>query len=168
MHDASDSERTVCHVIRAYLPGDATVLANLYRRSVIHYGPAAYSAAQVAAWAGSISAEKIGARSSDGRHAVVAIDAAGGILGWADVEADGHVDFLYCAPEAQGRRIGSALLAALEAHARAEGMPRLSVEASELARPLFGRHGFTLLHRNEVVAGGVALHNFSMEKRLVP
>jgi putative acetyltransferase len=168
MPDAQDARSTVRHAIRACRPGDATALADLYRRSVMHYGLGAYSPVQVAAWAGSISAQKIAARSGDGRHVAVAVDAAGGILGWGDLEADGHVDFLYCAPEAEGRRVGSALVAALEAHARAAGMARLTVEASVLARQLFARRGFALLHRNDVAVNGVALHNFSMEKRLLP
>ncbi|HEX8602909.1 MAG TPA: GNAT family N-acetyltransferase [Pseudoduganella sp.] len=153
--------------IRTWLPGDASALADLYRRSVMHYGPRAYSPAQVAAWAGAISAEKIAARSGDGRHVAIAVDADGRILGWGDLEADGHVDFLYCAPEAAGRGTGAMLIEALEAHARAAGMPRLTVEASELARPLFARLGFTLLQRNELAIDAVGIHNFSMEKRLL-
>lgn len=153
---------------RGWLPGDADALADLYRRSVLYYGPGAYLPAQVAAWAGAISAEKIAARSGDGRHVAIAVDAGGRILGWGDLEAHGHVDFLYCAPQAAGRRVGSMLLEALEAQARAAGMPRLTVHASELARHLFEQRGFTLLHRNEVAVDGVALHNFSMEKRLPP
>jgi putative acetyltransferase len=165
---AQDSGLAMCHAIRAYVPGDAAHLAALYRRSVTHYGPGAYLPAQVAAWAGSISAEKIAARCADGRHVAVAIDGAGGILGWGDLETDGHMDFLYCAPEAGGRRVGSALVGALEAHAGAAGMRRLTVEASELAKHLFARRGFTLLHRNELLVDGVAIHNFSMEKWLLP
>lgn len=152
--------------IRACRPSDAAALAHLYRQSVLHHGPRAYSPAQVNAWAGSISAEKIAACIGDGRHAIVAVDMAGNILGWGDLEADGHIDFLYGAPEARGRRVGATLYAALERHARAAAMPRLHVEASELARPLFARHGFALLRRNELMLDGVAIHNFSMEKRL--
>lgn len=154
------------HAIRAGRPADAAALAHLYRQSVLHYGPRAYSPAQVGAWAATISAEKIAACLGDGRHAIVAVDMADNILGWGDLEADGHIVFLYSAPEARGRRVGSTLYAALERHARAAALPRLHVEASELALPLFTRHGFALLRRNDLVIDGVAIHNFSMEKRL--
>ena len=59
-----------------------------------------------------------------------------------------------------------AVLAAIEAHAREQGIERLIVEASELARPLFERRGFTLLGRNDLLLDGVAIHNYRMEKRL--
>jgi putative acetyltransferase len=154
------------YAIRAYQASDADRLAQLYRRSVLHYGPSAYSPAQAVAWAATISAEKIASRISDGRYVAVAADEAGNILGWGDLEADGHIDFLYSAPEANGRRVGSTLYEALERQALAAAMPRLYVEASELARPLFERRGFVLLHRNELVVDGVPIHNFSLEKKL--
>jgi putative acetyltransferase len=155
------------YALRACRPSDAERLAQLYRRSVSHYGPAAYSSAQVHAWAASISEEKIAARIGDGRHVLVAVDATDDILGWGDLEADGHIDFLYSAPEAQGRRVGTMLYDGLEKHAIAAAMPKLTVEASELARPLFERRGFALLRRNDLLVGGVPIHNFSMEKKLV-
>jgi putative acetyltransferase len=154
------------YVLRAARASEAGRLAQLYRRSVAHYGPAAYSPAQVQAWAASISEEKLEARIGDGRHVLVAVDGTGNLLGWGDLEADGHIDFLYSAPEARGRRVGTALYDALERYALAAAMPRLYVEASELARPLFERRGFALVRRNDLVVGGVAIHNFSMEKML--
>lgn len=45
-------------------------------------------------------------------------------------------------------------------------MPKLFVEASELAKPLLERSGFVVLVRNELTLGGVNIHNFSMEKWL--
>jgi putative acetyltransferase len=153
--------------LRWYEACDAEKLAGLYRRSVLHYGPAAYSAAQVRAWAATVSADKIAERSGDGRLVVVAVDTANNILGWGDLEADGHIDFLYTAPEAGGRGVGSTVLGVLEQHARARSMPRLYVEASVLAQPLFTRRGFVLLRRNELSLRGVAIHNYSMEKRLL-
>jgi putative acetyltransferase len=153
------------YTLRAYQPSDAAKLASLYHRSVLHYGPQAYSHDQVRVWAETISAEKISARSGDGRHVIVAVDIEDNILGWGDLESDGHIDFLYSAPEAHGCRVGSTLYSALEQHARAMSMPRLYVEASELAKRLFTNRGFVLLHRNDFILGGVAIHNFSMEKR---
>lgn len=155
------------YTIRTYEASDAEKLSKLYRRSVLHYGPAAYSPAQVRAWAATVSAEKIAERSGDGRLVVVAVDTASNILGWGDLEADGHIDFLYTAPEAEGRRVGAAIYGVLEQHARARAIPRLYVEASELARHLFTKRGFALLRRNDLALDGVAIHNFSMEKILL-
>lgn len=152
--------------IRHFQSTDATALADLYARSVRHYGPRAYMPAQVEAWATTISAEKLAQRCGDGRLALVATDAAGEALGFADLEDDGHIDFLYVAPEAEGRHVGSLLYAALEAHARAHRIDSLHVEASALAMPLFERRGFVLIGRNALWIGEVPIHNFRMEKRL--
>ena len=56
--------------------------------------------------------------------------------------------------------------AALEARALHLRVPRIFVEASELSRPLFERRGFLMQGRNALSLGGVAIHNYRMEKRL--
>ncbi|MBD9478803.1 GNAT family N-acetyltransferase [Pseudoxanthomonas sp. PXM02] len=150
--------------LRPYRSDDAPLLTDLYARSVLHYGPRAYSEEQVAAWAALATVERTAARCADGRHVLVAQDAAGGVLGFGDLEADGHLDFLYVAPEAEGQHVGSLLYAALEDHARGLGLSRIFVEASELARPLFERRGFLILGRNDLDLAGVAIHNYRMEK----
>lgn len=153
--------------IRLYEPADAPYLADLYARSVRHFGPRAYAPAQVEAWAGRADVERMATRCADGRLVLIAEDEAGAWLGYGDLESDGHLDFLYAAPEAEGMGVGTALYRALEAEARRRGIARIYVEASELARPLFERHGFTLTGRNDFAIGAVPIHNFSMEKRLI-
>ncbi len=155
-------------LIRRYMPADAAGLADLYARSVRFFGPRGYSAAQVEAWAATADTARTAARCADGRTVLVAVDDHGRLLGFGDMEADGHLDFLYCAPDAAGRGVGSALLAALEDVARAQGSTRIFVEASELARPLFERRGYTLVRRNDLDLGGVAIHNFSMARDILP
>ncbi|CAN4278035.1 GNAT family N-acetyltransferase [Pseudoxanthomonas sp. LjRoot125] len=153
--------------LRPYRPTDAAVLTALYACSVRHYGPRAYTPEQVAVWAATADVAETAARCGDGRYVVVAQDDAGTVLGFADLEADGHLDMLYAAPEAEGLHVGSQLYAAIEAHARRRGLRRIFVEASELARPLLERRGFTLLGRNDLVMDGVDIHNYRMEKRWV-
>ncbi|CAN7477459.1 GNAT family N-acetyltransferase [Pseudoxanthomonas sp. LjRoot168] len=155
-------------MLRRYRPADATALTDLYVRSVRHYGPRAYTPEQVDAWAATADSARTAARCSDGRVVVVAQDQAGTVLGFAELETDGHLDMLYVAPDAEGLRLGTLLYTALETQARDLGLHRLFVEASELARPLFERQGFTLLGRNDRVLAGVDIHNYRMEKRLAP
>ena len=153
--------------LRPYRPTDAAALTALYARPVRPYGPGANPPGQVAVWPAPAEAAPTAARCGDGRYVVVAQDDAGVVLGFADLEADGHLDMLYAAPEAEGLHVGSQLYAAIEAHARRRGLRRIFVEASELARPLFERRGFTLLGRNDLVMDGVDIHNYRMEKRWV-
>ncbi len=82
------------------------------------------------------------------------------------MEADGHIHFLYCAPEAAGRGVATGLYEALEQAARERGVARLYAEASEAARGFFVRKGFVVLARRDFDFNGVAMHNYAVEKRL--
>jgi putative acetyltransferase len=96
----------------------------------------------------------------------VAEDETGVLLAFGDLEADGHIDFLYAAPQAAGTGIVSVLFDALEVAARAQGAARLYTEASEAARRFFLKKDFTLLHRRDFKVGEVSMHNYAMEKQL--
>lgn len=153
--------------IRFYEPRDAAAVCVLYRRSVEEIGPNDYSAEQVAAWAAlTPTAQQIDARASDGRTTFVAVDDNDKPVGLIDLEVDGHIDLLYCAPEVSGSGVASLLYQALEAAARAREMPRLYSEASEAARRFFLKRGFVELSRRQMEIGGIAIHNFAVEKVL--
>jgi putative acetyltransferase len=155
--------------IRHYLADDAAALADLYRRSVEELGPRGYDAAQVRAWAAlAPTAAALDRSAGDDRRRLVAVgDETDEPLAFADLRSDGHVQYFYCAPEAAGHGIGAALYDALEALARESGLPRLHIEASEVARGFFAHRGFTLLARRDFAIGTVRIHNYAMEKRLV-
>lgn len=87
-------------------------------------------------------------------------------MGYADLEADGHIDHLFCRPDSVGKGIGSALIGMLEERARRAGIAMLFVEASEVARPVFERHGFIVEDRREFERRGVPMHNYRMTKML--
>ena len=151
--------------VRAYRPGDAAVLADLYVRSVRAIGPAGYSAAQVAAWAAAApTAERLEALSRDGRTTLVAVDDADRPLAFADLEPDGHIHFFYCAPEAAGTGVAAALYDELEVLARSRGMQRLYAEASEAARRFFVKRGFAVTGRRDLELSGTPIHNYAVEK----
>lgn len=153
--------------LRSYQAADARQLSELYFVSARTLGVRRYSPEQVAAWApGPADPTLVHARASDGRTTLVAVDAEGIVLGYGDLEADGHIDHLYCRPEAAGAGVAAALLNALVATARDQAIERLFVEASELARGLFERNGFTISRRRDFEVRGVAIHNYAMERRL--
>ena len=151
--------------IRDYRDGDAPILSNLYRRSVEGLGARAYSPEQIAVWAGlAPSADRLTTLMADGRRRRVA-ELGGEIAGFADIEADGHVHFLYADPQT-GRGVGSALLRDAEAIARTTGATRLHAEASEVARPVFEKAGYRVVERRDFEVDGVAIHNWAVEKAL--
>jgi len=150
--------------IRDFIAADAPAIAQLYFESARRLGARHYSAAQVAAWAPApVDPAAVLARADDGRHTLVAI-CDGAVAGYVDLEADGHIDHLYVHPDAAGRGVGASLIEAVVARARAAGIGRLHVEASETARPLFERLGFAILHRRDFEVRGVAIHNYAMAR----
>jgi putative acetyltransferase len=152
--------------IRAYQAGDASAMARLHYDAVHTLGPRGYAPEQLAAWAPApLDPAVVHARAVDGRVTLVAVNNEGEVVAYADMEADGHIDQLYCRPDVAGSGVASRLLDALIDRALAAGMRRLYVEASELARPLFERKGFALLYRREFDLRGVAIHNYAMERR---
>lgn len=153
--------------IRAFAPGDGEGLAAIYRRAVEEWTGADYSDLQRSAWISiAPSGEAIEAFYRDGRLAFVAVDEREEPVGCSDLEKDGHIQFLYVAPEAAGRGIGTRLIATLERAARDEGLDRLYSEASETALPVFLKSGFERLPRRDLKIDEVAIHNYSVEKRL--
>lgn len=154
-------------IVRPFEVGDAPALARIFYRAIHEVARAHYSQEQVDAWAPAVpAAERFVARGSDGRILLVAVDESDEPLAYGDVEPDGHVDHLFCKPEAAGTGIAAALYEDLETAARQSGIARLYVEASEPALRFFLKRGFTTLERNEFMLGGVAIHNFRMEKHL--
>ena len=154
--------------IRSYDAGDAVSLAALYVRSVQRIGGRDYAIEQVEAWAAQgPSPERINALSRDGRVTFVAVDESDRPIGFGDLEPDGHINFLYCAPDAAGKGVASALYAALEKVARRYGVSRLHAEASEAARRFFLKKGFVVTARREFEISGVRIHNYAVEKNLV-
>jgi putative acetyltransferase len=121
-----------------------------------------YSPAQVLAWAPAPPDQTRYGRCLT----LVAVAENDAPLAYAELETDGHIDHFYCHPEVIGTGLGSALYDALEQQARVLKMPKLFVEASEAARRLFRRKGFTTLSRQDFILRGVPIHNYLMEKRL--
>jgi putative acetyltransferase len=153
--------------IRPYQAGDAEALAAVFYASVREAGRRDYSAEQVAAWAPSPpSPDRMHNRASDGRVLLVAVNVQGEPIAYGDLEADGHIDHLFCRPDAVGTGVASRLYDALEAVARRQGLSGLYVEASEAARRLFLHKGFSIVRRRDFAIGGVKIHNYAMAKAL--
>ena len=154
--------------VRAFRSDDAPALARLFYDAVHQLASSDYSPDQLNAWAPAVPAPKRFVEwGADGRMFFVAVNDEDAPIAFGDVEADGHIDHLFCRPDAAGTGVTSALYDHMEAAARQRGISRVHVEASEPARRFFLRKGFALLHRRQLVLNGVAIHNYAMEKRLV-
>lgn len=155
--------------IRPFCNDDAPALAALTLAAIVTIGLRAYSAKQALSWAARHpGAPRFVDSAAKGDLILVATDDDDRPAAYVLMERDGHIDMLYCHPDHAGKGLATALLAAVEGEARRGGITRLFTEASELARPVFERAAFTLLHRRDFVlptcGEDIAIHNYAMEK----
>lgn len=94
------------------------------------------------------------------------VEENGQILGFGQLESDGHIDCFYCHNKYQRKGVGSMLLNHIEKTAKALGIKRLFTEASITAKPFFQILGFSVIREQQVERRGVYFRNFAMEKLL--
>lgn len=153
--------------LRPYRPDDAPALLALFRDTIRRINSRDYSPAQVAAWASDdIDTSRWFGRFT-GRYVLVA-EQPGRVVGFAELEPNGHIDRVYVSADHQRSGIGQQLLAALVAEARRAGLARLFTEASITARPFFEAQGFVTLAPQVVRCRGAEFVNYRMERRLTP
>jgi GNAT superfamily N-acetyltransferase len=152
-------------LIRDYRAGDAPAIVRLFFDTVRTVNRLDYSEEQVEAWAPGVpDPEEWHARMS-GRRTLVA-EEDGGVVGFAELEGDGHLDMLYVRGDAVGRGVGRLLYEAVEWEAQNTGLSRIFTEASVTARPFFERRGFRVMREQTVLRRGTKLTNFVMRKDL--
>jgi putative acetyltransferase len=151
--------------IRLFQKEDSIQIAQLFHQTVREVNSKDYSTVQVEAWA----PEQLNFRNWEqicsSRFTYVAVD-RGMILGFAELEPDGHIDCCYCHKNHQRQGIGKSLYRSIEAKAIALNLQLLFVEASITAKPFFQALGFELIKQQEVICRGQVFINFVMEKSI--
>lgn len=152
-------------MIRDFAEGDAPALSALCRASILRLGSRCYSPEQIRAWHDRAPLPKIyPQRVASGAKIFVSETEAGAIAAYALLEPDGHLDRLFCHPDHARHGHASKLLEHVDREAQLLGLARLFTEASEVARPVFVRAGYTVEHRRDFEMSGVAIHNYAMAK----
>lgn len=90
----------------------------------------------------------------------------GAILGFAELENDGHISGFYCHHRWQRQGVGRALYGAIENEASRLHFRALHVESSASAAPFFLSMGFEAVDVHEFQDCGAPVKNFIMTKRL--
>jgi putative acetyltransferase len=153
--------------IRYYVAGDDLQIARLFYETVRSVNRAHYSKEQVQAWAPEVPDPQAWHARMVDRRTLVAEEGCE-VVGFAELEEDGHLDMFYLRKDAVGRGVGSLLYRAIEREAREHGIGLIFTEASVTARPFFERWGFRVVREQTVTRRGVELTNFAMEKPLGP
>ena len=151
--------------LRPLLPADTPMLAANFRASIEELTGEDYSEAQQAAWMAVADDEAaFGRRFGAGLALIAAIE--GSPVGFISMKGADHIDMLYVHPAVAHEGIGSQLTDAVEKLAAARGVKRLTVDASDTARPLFEKRGYIAQHRNTISLGDEWLGNTRLEKDL--
>lgn len=133
--------------IRRARPADAVAIARLFHNTVHRVNARDYRPDQLRAWAPRVYPEGFWKRRLRRWRVVVAVDASGLLVGFAELDASGAIGCLYVHHERQRQGIGAALLRHLERQARRAGIRRLGADASVTALPLFRALGFHTVRR---------------------
>ncbi|MER3432725.1 MAG: hypothetical protein C4288_04665 [Leptolyngbya sp. ERB_1_1] len=150
-------------MIRLFRPEDAEQVAQLFHDTVREVNVSDYSIDQVKAWAPDDIHFRDWATLCSQRFTYVA-DAAGLIIGFGELESDGHIGCFYCHKDYQRRGVGRAIYQSIEAKAKELQLDRLFTEASITAKPFFQTLGFTVITEQQVFCRGEVFTNYRMEK----
>jgi putative acetyltransferase len=151
--------------LRPYVPADVKRCAEIFRASIEELAAEDYDTDQREAWASRADDEAaFGARLASALTLLAVID--GRIAGFASLKGAEEIDMLFVDPEFARQGVGRTLVDALTRLAQARGATRLTTEASDVAKPLFERQGFTAQKRNLVRKGDQWLANTTMTRAL--
>ncbi|MBD2676469.1 MULTISPECIES: GNAT family N-acetyltransferase [Nostoc] len=151
--------------IREYRLSDTQAIANLFYDTIHEINIADYTQEQVEAWAPKNMDYEVWHKRLQVKLPYIAED-NGEIVGFGELEADGHIDCFYCHSKHQRKGIGSKLLTHIENTAKSQGITRLYTEASITAKPFFENKGFIVVREQQVERRGVWFKNYVMEKYL--
>jgi putative acetyltransferase len=151
--------------IRLFQQSDAQEIANLFHQTVRQINIADYSIKQVKAWAPDDIYFRDWAKVCSNRFTYIA-ETEGMIVGFGELEPNGHIDCFYSHKDYQKKGIGKQIYTAIETKARELKINRLYVEASITAKPFFSRLGFQTIQQQQVKCRGETFINYLMEKIL--
>ena len=151
--------------IRDYDPGDLDGVIRVFVDAIRLVARKDYNPDQIAAWSAVDRDEW--ARWRLTRPTFVA-EVDGEIIGFSDLENDGHLDMMFVAPHQQRRGVSKALLARVERQARMLGLTFVYAEASKTARPFFESQGFAVTGPVTIEEGGQVFDLFAVEKAISP
>lgn len=149
--------------IRPYQIGEEPLLRELYYQTIHQVNQRDYSAEQREAWAPERYDENAWAMRLLQSEPFVALD-HDIIVGFADVQSDGYIDFFFCHHAYQGKGVGKALMQHLLKTGKRFGVKRFYANVSITAMPFFQHCGFTIKREQQVKVRSVVMTNYLMEK----
>ena len=165
--------------IRLFQSQDTAQIAQLFHDTVRTINLKDYSLSQVQAWAPDDIYFRDWVKVCSSRYTYVAImprfskydcreyrdDAPEQVIvGFAELEINGHIDCFYVHKDYQGRGVGKGLYQLIASQAELQGCDRLYTEASITAKGFFLKQGFVIEQEQQVNVRGEVFKNYRMVK----
>ncbi|RAM49645.1 MAG: GNAT family N-acetyltransferase [Hapalosiphonaceae cyanobacterium JJU2] len=151
--------------IRKFHHQDTQEIMQLFYDTVHNINIRDYTPDQVNAWAPQYMNYQKWSQHLHSKITYVA-ELDGKIIGFAQLEPDGHIDCFYCHKDFQGMGVGSKLLDTLQTEAKTLEINRLFAEVSITAKGFFEHKGFEVINQQTVERRGVKLINYRMDKNI--
>lgn len=149
-------------MIRIYQHGDHIAIAEIFFRVVHEIASEDYTAEQCLAWSSREPNPEHWKRRCELKRPFVAI-VDSEVAGFLELDTDGHIDCVYINPDFRRRGVMTRLVAHAIDVCFAMKLPRIYVESSICAKPLFQSQGFNTLCENVVKISGISFINYRME-----
>ncbi|MCC5651163.1 GNAT family N-acetyltransferase [Nostoc sp. XA013] len=149
--------------LRIYEITDTEEIMKLFYNTIHEVNIRDYTQEQVDAWAPANMDIDVWIKDLESKFTYVA-EEQGKIIGFGELEANGHIDRFYCHKDFQRKGVGKKILEQLELKAKSLEIEKLFTEASITAKPFFERQNFIVVKQQEVERRGQKLINFIMEK----
>jgi GNAT superfamily N-acetyltransferase len=152
--------------VRLYQDNDAQYLTEIFYNTIHTINAKDYTEEQLNAWAPASSLEPTSWKNKWSKVApfVALIDQK--IVGFAQLESNGHIDCFYVHHDFQGCGVGQAIMTKIEQEANDQHCNRIFAEVSITAKPFFEGKGFYTVKQQKVRLRGVEFINFLMQKNL--
>lgn len=145
---------------RAAVAADAGAVCSVLRQAILETcaDDHRHEPAILDAWMGNKQPSQVAAwMAAPANHMIVAERALGGdgvrIVGVALINQAGKLALCHVLPQAQRQGVGSALLVAAEAQARAWGVTTVRIDGTSNSAPFYARHGYINAGRDKTSYG---------------
>ncbi len=145
---------------------DLLEIQKLFTETIVHICNKDYTPKQIQVWSSATKNTERWINKLNQQYFLLAVFQQQ-IVGFASLENNNYVDFMYVHKNFQHQGIASALFAKLEKHAHQKSASFLISNVSFTAKPFFEKQGFKVIQNNFLEIDGVAISNIKMKKALL-
>jgi len=154
---------TIEITLRAATLQDIPDIIRLYAQTILTVCTADYDHRQLQMWA-KRGRDPLRWEQRIKEHYFVVAEIGCGIVGFASLTKENHLDVFYVSKDHQRQGIASEMFEMMSLKALNNPVKTISADVSKTAEPFFTKLGFQMIKVQEHLIEGVLINNFRMEK----